>query len=80
MEYVLLAWPYVRQLPEWRDNVQNRSKLQCFKLLAHLMATCLPRITNLTDVQKELLSRRLTAMKPDCPQVVLPLLQAVANQ
>ncbi|OQR78902.1 hypothetical protein BIW11_02644 [Tropilaelaps mercedesae] len=52
VEYVLLAWPYVRQLPEWREQVQNRSRLACFKLLASLLASCLSRCTNLTDAHK----------------------------
>ncbi|XP_022658313.1 uncharacterized protein LOC111265278 [Varroa jacobsoni] len=77
VEYVLLAWPYVRQLPEWREQVQNRTRLACFKLLAGLLATCLPRCSNLTDAHKETLARRISAMKPDCPQVVLPLVSAL---
>ncbi|XP_003746093.2 uncharacterized protein LOC100897785 [Galendromus occidentalis] len=79
LEYVLLAWPYVRQLPEWRDNIQNRTRLQCFKILAGLLATCLPLCTNLTDAHKEVLARRLNAMKPDCPQVILPLVGSLQH-
>lgn len=34
LEYVQLAWNFVRKLPDWEDPAHNRAKLLCFRGLA----------------------------------------------
>jgi len=42
VQYVVMAWKYVHQLPNWDDPAHNRTKLLCFQYLA---AQCFMAIT-----------------------------------
>lgn len=43
LEYVQLAWSFVRKLPDWDDAAHNRTKLLCFRGLAVLCMTALKK-------------------------------------
>jgi len=42
IQYIVMAWKYIHQLPNWDDPAHNRTKLLCFRYLA---AQCLMVIT-----------------------------------
>jgi len=57
IRYVVMAWKYVHQLPNWDDPAHNKTKLSCFRSLA---AQCLMAITiapftlsELTDIRQK---------------------------
>jgi len=42
IRYVVMAWKYIHQLPNWDDPAHNKIKLSCFRYLA---AHCLMAVT-----------------------------------
>jgi len=51
IRYVVMAWKYVHQLPNWDDPAHNKTKLSCFRCLA---AQCLTAITSAPFTSSEL--------------------------
>lgn len=45
MDYVLLAWSYVRATPLWDNPPHNAARRQCFKALASQCMTALKKGT-----------------------------------
>jgi len=41
IEYVLLAWSYVRGTPTWENAIHNAAKRMCFKTLASYSMTAI---------------------------------------
>lgn len=41
LDYVILAWPYVKSTPIWDNNSHNAVRRQCFKLL---VCTCVAAV------------------------------------
>jgi len=51
ISYVVMAWRYVHQLPNWDDPAHNMTKLSCFR---YLTAQCLVAIDNTSFTSAEL--------------------------
>jgi len=55
IQYVVIAWKYVHQLPNWDDAAHNKTKLSCFQYLA---AQCLSAIGRMSLTVDECASIR----------------------
>ncbi|XP_064470795.1 uncharacterized protein LOC135385420 [Ornithodoros turicata] len=65
LEYAMLAWGFVRRLPDWEDPPHNKCKLTCFRsLAAHCMAS-LKKGNLMEAAQLEVIVGRLREMKDD---------------
>jgi len=51
IRYVVMAWKYIHQLPNWDDPAHNKTKLSCFRYLA---AQCFTAIANAPFTTSEL--------------------------
>jgi len=51
IQYIVMAWRYVHQLPNWDDPAHNTTKLSCFR---YLTAQCLVAIDSASFTSAEL--------------------------
>ncbi|XP_067011663.1 uncharacterized protein [Anabrus simplex] len=77
MEYVLMAWMYVRLTPLWDNPPHNTTRRQCFRHLAAQCMTALKKGT-WTEKQCEVLEDKLGGMVPDCEDVQMCLKYVIA--
>lgn len=57
LDYVQLAWTYVRATPLWDNPPHNAARRQCFKSLASQCMTALRRSDFTADIYDELYSK-----------------------
>jgi len=68
IEYVVLAWSYIRLLPDWDNAAHNKMKAQCFTGLAGL---CMQAIKCAPLDQNDYcqLKHTLADLRRDCPEM-----------
>lgn len=57
LEYVLLAWGYVKATPLWDNPPHNASRKQCFKSLAAMAISALKKGSWCNDEIEEIYTR-----------------------
>lgn len=70
LDYVLMAWNYVRATPVWENHAHNAVRRHCFKILSYHASSALKY--GLTDLGEERISRfqqKLKTMTTDCEDI-----------
>ncbi|XP_013788424.1 uncharacterized protein LOC106472333 [Limulus polyphemus] len=73
VDYVMLAWSYVRHLPDWDESTHNCIKAQCFKTLSTQCMTSVKKMAMDIDEVEDIVER-LQEMVQDS-ETILPCLK-----
>ena len=66
IEYVVLAWKYVSDLPDWDNEDHNKSKRQCFKNLAAQCMTAIKKSAFEKEQYREIKNRSVDGFVLSC--------------
>ena len=66
IEYVVLAWKYVSDLPDWDNEDHNKSKRQCFKNLAAQCMTAIKKSAFEKEQYREIKNRSVDGFVVSC--------------